>query len=182
MEQSNKGLAGSNLGGRPELPVVFFANGLGDTILALPALRALVEMFPRRLTLVCDHGIYSSLLTELAFRKVVETRMKRDIPDWTREFSVSDVVGEIGECDFFISLVPWHSHSLRVLLSTVRPKGSIGFFDDFLIKVPLNFTQHAADLAFDLIRTLDNALRLEDYAAAPVLDAQSREIAQTIRQ
>ena len=164
-----------------ERPLVFFANGLGDTLLALPTLRALTALFSQRLALVCDKGIYSALLPELVFRQVVEMRMKRNVPDWTREFSVSEVVQKVSECDLFISLAPWRSHSLQELLASLKPRSSVGFFDDFLIQAPLNFTQHAADLMFEIPRMLDEALRLEDFAAPPVLDRDSRRIAQSIR-
>ena len=62
-------------------PVVFFANGLGDTILALPALRALTALFPRRLTLICDEGLHHMLLSELRVRQTIATPMTRNVPD-----------------------------------------------------------------------------------------------------
>jgi ADP-heptose:LPS heptosyltransferase len=108
--------------------------------------------------------------------------MKRNVPDWTREFSASEVVQKVIECDLFISLAPWRSHSLQELLASLKPRSSMGFFDDFLIQAPLNFTQHSADLMFEIPRMLDEALRLEDFAAPPVLDIESRRIAQSIRQ
>jgi ADP-heptose:LPS heptosyltransferase len=162
-------------------PVVFFANGLGDTLLALPALRALTKLFPERLTLLCDEGVHPALLTELDLMQVVESRMHRNVPDWTREFSFSDAAARVKECDLLISLAPWCSRSLEELMARLRPGTSVGFFDEFQVKVPLNFAQHAADLMFDIPRAFDETLRLEDYAAPPVLDVKFRKIAESIR-
>jgi len=163
-------------------PVVFFANGLGDTILALPAIRAVAKLFPQRLSLVCDKGVHSALLSDLPFDRVVETRMERNVPDWTREFAAADVKRKLTGCDFFISLVPWHSRSLERLLEHLEPRSSIGFFDAFRIMVPLNFRQHASDLAFDVPRALDASLRLEDYAAPLRSSPADRAVALGIRE
>lgn len=162
-------------------PVVFFANGLGDTLLALPALRALTVLFPHRLALVCDQGVHPSLLTELALRQVVEARMTRNVPDWTREFPASGVAAQIGDCDLFISLVPWLSRSLQQLARELKPHASVGFFEDYMIRVPLDFAQHAADLTFSIAQALQSSLRVEDYAEPPVLDLQHRRMAEQIR-
>ena len=51
---------------RCRTPVVFFANGIGDTVLALPALRALAALFPGRLSLVCDRDVWPGLFCDLA--------------------------------------------------------------------------------------------------------------------
>ena len=37
-------------------PALFFANGIGDHFLSLPAIRALEQLFPGRLALVCQLG------------------------------------------------------------------------------------------------------------------------------
>ncbi len=157
-------------------PVVFFANGLGDTILALPALRALTALFPDRLTLVCDHGVWPDILGEVAFKRVVQTRMHRNVPDWTREFAVAEVLDALDGCDLFISLTPWISSSVRNLLNRLAPTASIGFFDDFAGPVPLDFKRHAADLSFDLARYLEPSLRLDDFAEPMAMNAQSRTV------
>lgn len=162
-------------------PVVFFANGLGDTILALPALRALTALFPRRLTLICDEGLHHMLLSELRVRQTIATPMTRNVPDWTREFDVADVFRRIGPCDFFISLVPWHSKSLQCLLERVNAAPSIGFSEQFTIHLPLDFRKHACDLAFDLPKRLSKNLRFEEHSAPLRLQPRSRRVAQRVR-
>lgn len=162
-------------------PAVFFANGLGDTLLALPALRALTKLFPERLTLICDEGVHSALLSDLDLIQAVETPMARNVPDWTREFDATEVAARIGACDLFVSLAPWYSRSLRQLAEQLSPDTSVGFFDDFDVTVPLNFAQHAADLMFDIPKAFDAALRMEDHAAPPALNPEHRQVAGQIR-
>jgi ADP-heptose:LPS heptosyltransferase len=161
-------------------PVVFFSNGLGDTILALPALRALQTLFGPALKLICDAGPHELILSELRVKKI-PTVMRRNIPDWTREFDVDKVAAEIGQCDFFISLVPWESVSLKRLLDRLSPAESIGLFADYTICVPRDFTKHAADLSFDIPKRLDASLRFEDFCEPPRLSSRSRKIAERVR-
>jgi ADP-heptose:LPS heptosyltransferase len=146
-------------------PVVFFANGLGDAILNLPALRALATLFHGRLTLVCDRGFHELWFSELPLKTVVESRMCME--DGGRQFCVTVVGDSISECDLFLSLVPWHSKSLKALLEYLRPTASIGFFPDFDITLPRDYGKHSADLCFDLPKYLDPSLNLEDYATPP---------------
>jgi len=165
---------------RSKNPVVFFSNGLGDTILALPALRALESLFGRGLKLVCDAGPHELILSELRVEKV-PTAMRRNVPDWTREFDVDKVACEIRQCDFFISLVPWQSVSLKRLLERLAPVDSIGMFADYRIQVPRDFTKHSADLSFDIPRRLDGSLRFEDFCEPPRLSLRSRKVAEKVR-
>jgi len=161
-------------------PVVFFSNGLGDTILALPALRALQALFGRGLQLVCDAGPHELILSELRVKKI-PTAMRRNVPDWTREFDVDKVACEIQQCDLFISLVPWQSASLKRLLDRLAPADSIGMFADYRICIPRDFTKHAADLSFDIPKRLDTSLRLEDFCEHPRLSLGSRKVAERVR-
>lgn len=166
---------------RYKRPVVFYANGLGDTILTLPALRALTKLFSGRLTLICDQGLHGEILSELRLRWMISTPMRRNVPDWTREFDVEDVARRAGPCDFFISLVPWHSESLERLLNRFNAKDSIGFSAPFDIHLPLDFRKHACDLAFDLPRRLDDSLHFEEYCAPLRLRPHARQLAKRIR-
>lgn len=167
----------------PEIahPAAFFANGLGDTILTLPALRALTFLFPDRLTLICDIGLHALLFHELTLHNVIETAMTRNEPDWTREFAVADTAAAVGACDLFVSLVPWHSRSIQDLLEYLRPSHSLGFSDAFSITAPVDFTKHAADLAFDIPQTLRKDLSFDDFAYPPCLPEDAQSKAESIR-
>jgi len=48
-------------------PAVFFVDGFGDQLIALPAMRALEALFPREIQLLLDEGMLS-LLPRYAYR------------------------------------------------------------------------------------------------------------------
>ena len=54
-------------------PVAIFGNGLGDHLLVLPALRALVETFAGRLGLVCMAGAPEIFFADLRFPGLLDS-------------------------------------------------------------------------------------------------------------
>src|ERR1043165_186560 len=91
---------------RAHHPVVFFSNGLGDHLLSLPAIRALCQLFPDALTLVCQQRARSLFFSDLSFRRVYGGELHASS---ARLFDPRAVYQEIRECDLLISLNPWHS-------------------------------------------------------------------------
>ena len=151
-------------------PVVFFKNGIGDSILTLPALRALAALFAKKLTLVCDREIYRVLLSDIPASCMVPLELLDEgTPNPPRDFDAVTLSPKLAGCDLFISLVPWRSKSLVDLIRRLRPKVSIGFFPDYVIAVPLDFGKHAADLAFDIPKLFSPHLLLEDFSEPPRL-------------
>ena len=152
-------------------PVVFFANGVGDTIMSLPALRALTRIFPDTLTLVCPEYNFRVGLAELPMRRIV----------MPREFSVPRVLDAIGCCDLFISLLPGLTFAHKVLLEKLKAKTSVGFFPGFTIKLPLETDLHVADLAFKIPQFFDKSLMIGDFSAPPQVSTTSRSKATALR-
>lgn len=146
-------------------PVAFFTNGIGDIFLNLPALRALSALFPGKLILVCDPNAHQLCFFDLPLKELIEVRPWEE--DGDQKFEVTRLAAAIGECDLFISLVPWYSDALECLLDRLSPKTSVGFFPRFDIVLPRNYGKHAADLAFDIPKVFDPSLRLDDYSAPP---------------
>lgn len=160
-------------------PVAFFANGIGDTFLSLPALRALAKLFSGRLSLVCNGGSYRLCLSELSLRGVVMPWSEG--PDKDRLFAVAEVADAIAECDLFLSLVPWHSNSMKGLLDRVSPTTSVGFFPDFDVVLPRNHDKHSSELAFDVPRIIQPSLRLDDYAEPPRFSPEAEREVRRLR-
>lgn len=160
-------------------PVAFFANALGDHLLNLPALRALSMLFQDRLTLVTCRCAGADLLQSLPVRKVFQIAAPHT--EGGRTFDARALAGELGEVDCFLSLNPWHSAVVEELLHLLRPAESVGFFAGFQTVLPLDFSKHSADLAFDVVRYLDRSLRLEDFAWPPAIPARTAEFARAIR-
>ena len=153
---------------RSSNPVSFYANGIGDAFLNLPALRALAHCLNGRMMLVTQTDTLPLGLAELDVRRVVELEMSWD--NGSRAFDVRMALDAIGECDLFLSLVPWESQALRDLLAGLAPRASVGFFPSFDISLPLDYNKHSVDLAFDVPRILDPSLLVEDFAWPPRFD------------
>ena len=158
-------------------PVVFFVNGIGDHLLALPAVRALANLFDGRLRVVCAPGMYELFFADLRIADMFPCV----IEPGGRTFDAAELANAIGPCDLFVSLVPWHSASITELIELLAPPDSIGFFPQFVHARPRDYSKHAMDLAFDVPRYFDASLRVEAHLSPPVLPAEAWESARRIR-
>jgi len=163
-----------------ERPVAFFANGIGDAILTLPALRALTEIFPGRLTLL-THGRagYLDLFRTLPTQRQLSIRSGTKC-DWERE-DIDALVSEVGDCDLFISLVAWHSPSLGYLLERLAPTKSIGYCESYDIRLPRDYSKHTAELIFDAVRAVSPGAKLRPFLAPPDYPPHAMQMAQAVR-
>ena len=157
-------------------PVAFFANGIGDHFLNLPALRALAALYEQRLSLVCLRSWAELFFRGLPFRQILVRNVWGD-DDWQ-----SGVAETARDCDLFLSLVPWQSDQLTLLRRQLDPKVSVGFFPDYDIVLPLDYSRHSSELAFSIPRHLDPSLRLEDFAAPPEFPPEAQHRAERIRE
>ena len=158
--------------------VVFFTNGIGDRILNLPALRALADFFQEGMKLVTTTKRGDIIYSDLhgVTMVVVPTRMI----DGCHRFDPLEVITQIPECDFFISLVPYFSADIRTLLETWKLKRSIGFFENFSEHLTLDFHKHSSDLAFDVPRFLNPNYELRQFSAPPKLPEAAWEMARRL--
>jgi len=146
-------------------PVAFFINGLGDNIINLPALRALAKIFQGRLSFICSGKESPCFFNDLPLRRQIRISVVNTGQGC--EFDFENILEQVGNCDLFISLVPWCSSSLTQLVEKLRPVISIGFFPSYDIEIPLDFNKHSADLAFDIVRCFDPTLRIRDFTTSP---------------
>jgi hypothetical protein len=161
-----------------ERPVAFFANALGDHVLTMPTVSGLAHVFPERLTLVAQRGRGREFFGHLPIERIVEI----DVPSAPggRSFD-SDELGErLADSDLFLSLNPWHGPAMSVLLERFRGL-SVGFFPGFQRQLPLDFSKHSADLAFDIVRAIAPELRLEQFAVPPPLNPVASTFAADLR-
>lgn len=156
-------------------PVAFFANGIGDHFLSLPAIRALAALYPQRLSLVCLRSRADVFFRGLPFRQIRVGNVWGD-DDWQ-----SDVAETVRGCDLFFSLVPWQSDPLTSLRRQLAPEVSVGFFPEYDIVLPLDYGRHSSELAFSIPRHLDPSLRLEDFTAPPEFPPAAQHRAERIR-
>jgi len=159
---------------------VLFANGLGDHLLTLPALRALAEVWPGRLTLLTAEYPTELLFAGINFGRTVKVPMTVDV-DGRRTFDAALSAELLGPVTCLISLVPWHSTSVRELIAAVAPARSVGLHGDFTWDVPVDSSMHAADRSFKVVRLINRRARLEDYTAPLDLPASSSSLARRVR-
>ncbi len=159
-------------------PVVFFINGIGDGILNLPALRALSEIFPDRLTLLCSSGSYTCVFDELSLLRRVP--IDAQWVDCGREFDYRHVARQVDSCDLFVSLVPWQSRSLKGLMKLLGPELTIGLFPGFDIEVPLDYGKHTSELAFDIVTRVSDQRHLGEFLAPVIYPEEAMREAREI--
>ena len=144
-----------------EYPLAFICNGYGDNFLNLPALRALCRLFEGRLTLVCRQGPDLFCFDDLVVNRRITLDARFNGVDY--EFDAVAAAAEIGECDLFLSLVPWSSSSLSDLLAAWGDLVSIGFFENYTHRLRRDYDKPSADLAFDIVRSLRPDYQLHDF-------------------
>ena len=144
-----------------EYPLAFFCNGYGDNFINLPALRALSRLFEGRLTLVCRQGPDLFCFDDLAVNRRITLDARFNGDDY--EFDAVAAAAEIGQCDLFLSLVPWSSSSLSKLLEAWGGIVSIGFFENYTCRLRRDYDKPSADLAFDIVRSLNPDYQLHDF-------------------
>jgi ADP-heptose:LPS heptosyltransferase len=168
---------------------VYFATNIGDSILTLPTLRALAEMFTNPLTLICPKVAFDLCFWEVSPRFVDITGAVPAGPSIgahaDRILDYDTLASEIGAVDVLINIVPWDVPSnifIGRLWRRLAPTTSIGFptGDDYDIIVPRDLP-HSADLTFKLARLFDPSLRIENYAQAIPLQRSVQNEARSIR-
>jgi ADP-heptose:LPS heptosyltransferase len=164
-------------------PVVFFANALGDHLMNRPALAALASLFKGGLTLLARTGMPEIFFPDIPFARVIEEKIDIDHPSGMRRFDAAKAAHAVGECDLLLSLNPWHSPDVDLLIAELNPPQSVGFFAGFQTPLPLDFTKHSVDLAFDVARLLAGASsRPEDYSHPIPLADGDLELGRSIRE
>lgn len=162
-------------------PVAIFANGLGDHLLVLPAIRALAELFRGRLALVAMPGKRDLFFHDVPLRALCETSVSRDSRG-AKKFDARNAARCIGQADLVLSLNPWHSSSMEELLEFWKPSHSVGFHSSFQERIDIDFKKHSADLVFDVPLRVHPGLRIEEFAKPHRSDPVSRSCAQRIRE
>lgn len=130
-------------------------------MLCLPALRALASLYGTRLRLVCDALAAPFFRTQLEFGDIVEVAHP---PGERRAFDAQSVAVAVGDCDAFLSLVPWSSPALVRVVEAIGPRMSAGFWPGFDIALERDYSKHSADLAFDLAHVVDPSLDIATFA------------------
>ncbi|OMC11917.1 glycosyltransferase family 9 protein [Mycobacterium sp. SP-6446] len=169
-------------------PAVYFAAKIGDSLLTLPTLRALGEMFSAPLTLLCPKIAFDLSFHEVSPHYVDTTRFYPEglpFPGAPEGIDCETLVEQIGEVDVLINTVSFNmrSNSVRSLRQRLAPMTTIGFKNDFEkydVVVPKDAC-HSAELMFKLAQLFDPSVRIETYAQPVSIPASVQEKARSIR-
>ncbi|UXA07135.1 hypothetical protein KXD96_02950 [Mycobacterium sp. SMC-2] len=171
-------------------PALCFVSNIGDSVLTLPTVRALAEMFTAPITLICPKVAFDLCFREVSSRHVDTaglpfTGSAAAPPSSRRPFDFDALASEIGDTDVFIDTLTWSALSSTIigpLVQRIAPKKSIGFVADHGYDVVVAKEDcHAADLMFKLARLFDPSLRIESYAQPVPIPPAVQDEAQSIR-
>jgi len=157
---------------------VFFANGIGDHITTLPALRALLSAVPPRVTLFTMPERRRVLLADLVVARDAPIQVysldgrNRFDPDVAKSFDE--------EFDLFVSLNPWHSPDVDRLLEYLSPAVSIGMHHAFDVCVRSSRLEHTSDRAFRVVGAIDPTLCIDDFSQPPGMSDRAVQAARRI--
>lgn len=160
-------------------PVVFFINGIGDAFMALPALRAITKLLMNRVTLICqpEHICFDEL--PLRAKEYV------NIIDYTADgpyFDIDQVINKISQCDILFLLINWKSKLTTALIQNIKPKLTIGVFEEYNIALPVDHSKHTIDQLFEFAKLIDKEISIGDFIQPPVFTQDILSHANIIKQ
>jgi len=142
---------------------VLFANGIGDHLMTLPALRALSSLLDQQLTLLGMPRLAESTWAEVEFSRVVDIGMTNR---HGRNVFDADAIRELPlEVSELVSFNPWHSPDVDRLLARLHARHSTGMHPNFETCVQPRPDEHAADRAFRVACAFDAGLSIDDFSA-----------------
>jgi ADP-heptose:LPS heptosyltransferase len=124
--------------------VVFFANALGDHVMALPAVRALSAAFGGRFTLATGKSPTDLLFGDVRCERVVQI----PIPWGSGLFDAAGAAELIGPVDLFVSANTWDNERVSRLLDCLAPTLSVGLQRPFQRVFTPDTRKHYIDQVF----------------------------------
>jgi ADP-heptose:LPS heptosyltransferase len=161
-----------------EQVALFHWNGLGDHLLALPAMRALERGLPGPVTVLEGPGKHFVLTQDLTRARSAPFFMS---DPFAQDVDVTASVAAAGRCDVFLSMASWVNPTLLALARGMGARRTVGFFFPFDEPVPAVPERHMFEDYFALARHLLPETRFEDHTQPPVYSAAARAAARELR-
>jgi hypothetical protein len=154
---------------------VFFVNGFGDQLMALPAMRALGAMFPGGIQLLLGEGMLSFFYRGLPIGEAVRV--------WWGEFEkgiidVDRIARSTKPCDLFLCLSTPVSPSVLELSRKMDANWTVGHLEMFDQCVPVDNSAHMFDQFFSIPNQLQPELRFDDFSFAPTFSPAAERAAE----
>lgn len=160
-------------------PVLFHVNGTGDRLLALPAVRALAELYPGLLRVVGAPGDGQLFYSDLPLRDFRPVRA--DIKQTHAVMDAGLLREALGDCDLLINFSTWFEPSVDAVLGETEGRETLGFFPQYKRWLRLSDSRHACDQFFDLIHLIEPSVRFENFAQPPALPPNAMALARSFR-
>jgi hypothetical protein len=151
-------------------PAVLYSDGIGDTLMSLPTLRALSRVLGGRTVFVGSPRSLEVLKAEGIAAKLVP---RLDNPYGTAQL--------LERCDLLISADPGEQDSYaRKLRSVLQPTWSVGWTSGCEIMLTSNDQLHFIDEVFQAATVFDRALAVDSFAGPPLLGMKEMDFANTL--
>jgi len=156
-------------------PAVFFVNGFGDQLVALPAMRALEAIFPGEIQLLLGEGMLSFFYRGM--------RTGEPVRVWFADheagiIDVDRIARSTKPCDLFLCLSTGTSPSVLELSRKMDANWTMGYFEMFDQAVHLDHSAHMFDQYFSIPQQFRPDLRFEDFSFAPVFSPVAERAAE----
>jgi ADP-heptose:LPS heptosyltransferase len=152
-------------------PVVLYSDGIGDTLMSLPTLRALSAAFNKNIVFLGSLVSLEILRAEELGASYVE-----------REEEAAETAKHVVACDLLITADPdRESQYSQELKAIVRPLWSVGWAAHDQFQLKSNPQLHFADEVFQVASFFDETKRIEEYADRPGLGATEWQFAGDLR-
>lgn len=139
-------------------PCIFMSNGIGDFVMSLPTLRALLSRYPDA-TLLAPRRIAHMLGSNLRPRQLVDAV-------WHRAGALLrlDIAETQIEADGFVSLVPWFTPELRSLIRRNGWAETVGPLSEYKHHISPRRPCHAVDYTYAIAQASGVATALSQYS------------------
>ena len=161
--------------------VIFFCNGIGDAFMTMPAIRALREIFTKKITLVCPESHENWWYDELMLDEVIPISF--DLFEHHIEFDINELSQKVFNVNVVVSLLTCESDCLNQLLDLWEPACSLGLIGpyDFMVR---NYKEmNMFNACFEIIRLMNASLVINDFSypikAPPHADHTAKTLLKT---
>jgi ADP-heptose:LPS heptosyltransferase len=157
--------------------LIFHVNGIGDRLMALPAIQALASRFPGEVSILGTAKDHDRFYRGLPLKAVYE-EMRVVSNGWS--FDPDKIARIVARHQVFISLNTWHSILVEDLLGKIIGVDTSGYFPNFGRFYRADRSLHASDDYFRFAKIVDSSLWIEDSMRSPGLSVEDKKIAESI--
>lgn len=167
-------------------PVLFFSNAIGDAYIALPAIRAINDIYNGNLRII-TRSFYKYLFSEEGFNHVETIEVNATLNEEgaiVNHFDIQEFRKCLEGADLFIDINPWHitdNFEEYVAMLDNEKIHTIGFFKCYKDWIKPDFSINSFDNAFNIVRAIDGKRNIEDYAYPPKLNENIESFVQRVK-